>query len=148
MAGESGILSTRRGLGDKEDGDAPARPDEDMAKHGPVLMQGHVRRQGDGWKGMKPWNERFLVLRACALICYPKGGTGTADDVWKVDKVSRACILCNSFSLPPHAPRDRDRPCVLAVLLRPPAGCVAAPDGVCNLRQEGHGVLHRDEPFR
>ena len=80
-------LSMRRGLRDKED-EAMTRADEDMAQYGPVLMQGLMRRQGDGWKGMKPWNERFLVLRASALICYPKDGAGPAETVWKIDKVA------------------------------------------------------------
>ena len=95
-------LSTRRGLREKEDEPA-TRADEDMAQHGPVLMQGNMRRQGDGWKGMKPWNERFLVLRASALICYPKDGVGAAEAVWKIDKVAQ-CVahaaLCSVSGFP------------------------------------------------
>jgi hypothetical protein len=29
---------------------------------GEVLMQGRVRRQGEGFAGMKPWSDKFALL--------------------------------------------------------------------------------------
>ena len=80
-------FSGRRGLDDR--GENTPSGDSVQDHHGPVLMEGPTKRQGDGWKGMKPWNERFIVLRALALICYQKGAVGPPETVWKIDKVAQ-----------------------------------------------------------
>ena len=49
-------FSNRRGLGGEPKRETPSG--DGVEEHGPVLMEGPVKRQGDGWKGMKPWNER------------------------------------------------------------------------------------------
>ena len=63
MADET--FTARRGIGgDKKQQQSPT--DEAAEAHGPVLMEGPAKRQGEGWKGMKPWNDRCGAARAAA----------------------------------------------------------------------------------
>ena len=58
-------FTNRRGIG----GETPKQvspSDEAVDAFGPVLMEGPAKRQGEGWKGMKPWNDRFAAVQASA----------------------------------------------------------------------------------
>lgn len=61
----SEAYSGRRGFGGQT---AETPSGHGVEEHGPVLMEGHTKRQGDGWKGMKPWNERYAALALPALV--------------------------------------------------------------------------------
>ena len=60
-------FSVRRGIGGEEKYDSPGG--EGMEQYGPILMEGPAKRQGEGWKGMKPWNDRSLTPSACNSVC-------------------------------------------------------------------------------
>ena len=63
MADET--FTNRRGMGcEKKQQVSPS--DEAVDAFGPVLMEGPAKRQGEGWKGMKPWNDRFAAAQASA----------------------------------------------------------------------------------
>jgi hypothetical protein len=55
------VFSNRRGFGSDSNNEALSALGHEQAEHGPIIMKGPARRQGDGWKGMKPWNERSVA---------------------------------------------------------------------------------------
>ena len=55
------VFSNRRGFGSDANNEALSASGHGQAEHGPIIMKGPARRQGDGWKGMKPWNERSVA---------------------------------------------------------------------------------------
>ena len=85
-------MSSRRGLypSDGAANGSLAPCGHGVEDYGPVLMEGHAKRQGEGWKGLKPWNDRFIVLRAGALICYQKAASDPPETVWKINRMTVA----------------------------------------------------------
>jgi len=64
------------------------------------LREGCARKQQEGWKGLRPWSERTLVLSSDSLKCYVRAG-GSVEDSWPLEttevspsnkKVQRCCL--------------------------------------------------------
>jgi hypothetical protein len=143
MADET--FTNRRGMGcEKKQQVSPS--DEAVDAFGPVLMEGPAKRQGEGWKGMKPWNDRFAAAQASARASSLLLRLTSHGPVWRrvLGQVSCAAIV-GAAVLPKGRPGDARehlearegrataharactaRPCTLrsrGAFARAPAGC-------------------------